>query len=318
MAGRTRRQAAAPGGNPATFAAALYIRLSKEDGGRENAGTVENQKAVLENYVRERAEFSCFEFYIDNGFTGTRFERPEFSRMMEDIREKKVNCVIVKDLSRFGRNYLEAGDYLEHIFPALGVRFIAVTDQLDTFSPSYAREGLMLPLKNIVNDIYAKDISRKVKSALDVRMEEGRYAGGTAPYGYRKSGKENGKLQVDEAAAAVVRSIFRIRAQGKSYAEIVRMLNAAGISPPGVHRFQTGMIKEANMKHTIWKRHAVENILKDEVYLGNMVRGKTRTALYRGEKRHKVPREDWIIIRGTHEAIISESLFQKVQALRKP
>lgn len=305
------------------FSAALYIRLSKEDSGRNNQNTVENQIALLEDYVGTKQDIKVYDTYIDNGFSGTNFNRPAFRRMMEDVRQGNVNCIVVKDLSRFGRSYLEIGNYLERIFPFLKLRFISVTDRFDTLSSMHSEDGrsllngIEIPLKNIINEIYAKDISRKVGSVIEIKKREGRYGGGVAPYGYMKSKTVKGKYEVDEDAAKVVHYIFKLRSEGYGYCSIVKILNEKGIKSPSAYRFEKGIVKNQRMQGILWKIYAIEDMLRDEVYLGNMVRGKTHSAMHKGEKRHPVPRSEWIIIEGTHEPIISKELFDAVQVVNE-
>lgn len=295
------------------YQTALYIRLSKEDGGKTNTTTVENQKALLLAYVKEHPELSVYDIYIDNGYSGINFDRPMFHKMLEEIIAGKVNCVLVKDLSRFGRSYLETGTYLETVFPLFNVRFIAVNESFDTLYAQGTERGMLIPLKNMINEIYARDISQKVITALEVKKQAGHYGGGLAPYGYRKSKTEKGKLEVDEEAAKIVHYLFQLRSEGYSYCSIVRVLNEKKIKSPSAYRFEKGIVKDKKKKDVIWKRHMIENMLKDEVYLGNMVRGKTRSAFYKGEPRHDVPRTEWIVVQGTHQPIISQELFRRVQ-----
>ncbi len=230
--------------------------------------------------------------------------------MMEDIKKGRVSCVLVKDLSRLGRNYLETGSYLEQVFPLYHVRFIAVNDRFDTLYESDPISiPISIPLKNIVNEAYARDISRKVCSAVSIRQREGRHGGGAAPYGYKKSKTASGKYEIDAEAAAVVRFIFQLRAQNYNCQDIVRMLNERGIKSPNAYRFEKGIFKDQRMRDVPWKSVTVQNLLRDEVYLGSMVRGKTHKALYKGERRRRVPRSEWIVIPGMHEPIISRELF---------
>lgn len=305
------------------FSVALYIRLSKEDSGKNNQNTVENQKALLEDFVKNKPDMKVVDIYIDNGFSGTNFERPAFQKMMEDGKRGKINCIIVKDLSRLGRSYLEIGNYLEKIFPFLNIRFISVTDHFDTFAVTSSEDGrglangIEIPLKNIINEVYAKDISRKVGSAIEIKKKEGRYGGGVAPYGYQKSNIVKGKYEVDEEAARVVRYIFELRLKGYGYCSIVKILNEKGIKSPSAYRYEKGIVKNEKVKDKLWKIYAIEGMLRDEVYLGNMVRGKTHSAMYKGEKRHYVPRSEWVIVPGTHEPIVSKELFEAVQAVNK-
>lgn len=305
------------------FGVGLYIRLSKEDSGKHNQNTIENQKALLEDFVRDKPDMKVFNVYIDNGFSGTNFERPAFQKMMEDAKRGKINCIIVKDLSRFGRSYLEIGNYLEKIFPFLNIRFISVTDNFDTFAAVFseggkgAATGIEIPLKNIINEVYAKDISRKVGSAIEIKKREGKYGGGVAPYGYQKSKTVKGKYEVDEEAAKVVRYIFELRLAEYGYCSIVKILNEKAIKSPSAYRYEKGIVKNEKMKDVLWKTYAIEDMLRDEVYLGNMVRGKTHSAMHKGEKRHHVPRSEWIVVQGTHEPIVSRELFDAVQAVNE-
>lgn len=263
------------------FSVALYIRLSKEDSGKNNQNTVENQKALLEDFVKNKPDMKAVDIYIDNGFSGTNFERPAFQKMMEDAKRGRINCIIVKDLSRFGRSYIETGNYLEKIFPFLNIRFISVTDHFDTFAVTSSEDGRVLangmeiPLKNIINEVYAKDISRKVGSAIEIKKREGGYGGGVAPYGYKKSSTVKGKYEVDEEAAKVVRYIFGLRSEGYGYCSIVKILNEKGIKSPSAYRYEKGIVRNEKMRNVLWKIYAIEDMLRDEVYLGNMVRGKT-------------------------------------------
>lgn len=299
------------------FFAALYVRLSKEDGGKDNGNTVDNQQALLREFIENQPCMRLYDTYIDNGFSGTSFGRPAFQKMMADAMAGKINCIIVKDLSRLGRNYLEAGEYLEKIFPALNLRFISVTDHFDTWSPSSFEDGITIPLKNLVNEIYAKDISRKIGPALDMKKAEGRYGGGAAPYGYRKSAAQKGRYEIDEQAAEVVRHIYQMRAGGCSYCGIVKTLNEKGVKSPSAYRFEKGIVKDERMQKSPWNRYAIRDMLHDEVYLGNMVRGKTHSAFYKGEKRHPVARTEWIVVQGTHDPVISRELFDAVQRVNE-
>ncbi len=309
--------------NMKEFLVALYMRLSKEDSGKNNQNTIENQKALLEDFVKNNPDMKVVDIYIDNGFSGTNFDRPAFQKMMEDARQGRINCIIVKDLSRFGRSYLETGNYLEKIFPFLNIRFISVTDHFDTFAVTSSENGralangIEIPQKNIINEVYAKDISRKVGAAIDIKKKEGRYGGGVAPYGYQKSTTVKGKYEVDEETAGVVRYIFRLRSEGYGYCSIVKILNEKGIKSPSAYRYQKGIVKNEKMKNTLWKIYAIEDMLRDEVYLGNMVRGKTHSAMHKGEKRHYVPRSEWLIVPGTHEPIVSKELFEAVQVVNE-
>lgn len=299
----------------ARYKTGLYLRLSKEDGGRENSYTVENQKALLIRYVASREDMELVEIYIDNGYSGTNFERPAFRKMMEDIKAGKINCVVVKDLSRLGRSYLESGSYIETIFPFFNTRFVAVNDDFDTLDAGKDKNGVTVPLKNIINEIYAKDISRKVSASLELKKNAGYYGGGYAPYGYKKSKMQKGRYEVDAEAARVVNLIFEMRAEGMGYCAIAKCLNEKGIKSPCAYRYEKGMVRNEKQREALWKRDVIQSMVRDEVYLGSMVRGKTRSVFYKGEKRHAVPPEQWIVVRGVHEPIITKELFHRVQEI---
>ncbi|MCI9071245.1 MAG: recombinase family protein [Lachnospiraceae bacterium] len=293
----------------------IYIRLSKEAGGKEYSNTVENQKALLLQYVSSREDMELVEIYIDNGYSGTNFERPAFRKMMEDIKAGKINCVVVKDLSRLGRSYLESGSYIETIFPFFHTRFVAVNDHFDTLDADRDENGMTVPLKNIINEIYAKDISRKVSASLEVKKSAGCYGGGYAPYGYKKSKVQKGRYEVDPEAAQVVKFIFEMRAEGMGYCAIAKRLNETGIKSPGAYRYEKGIVRSEKAKDALWKRDVIQSMVRDEVYLGSMVRGKTHSAFCKGEKRHAAAPEQWVVVRGTHEPVITQELFARTQAV---
>lgn len=305
-----------------TYLCGGYLRLSKEDGdvaGSETlqSNSIENQKEYIEDYIHSKPEIKIVDFYVDDGYSGVNFDRPDFQRMLQDIKNKKIDCVIVKDLSRLGRNYIEVGKYIERLFPLLGVRFIAINDNFDSADDTAASNNIIIPFKNLINEVYAKDISRKVGSAIEIQKREGRYGGGVAPYGYKKSSTVKGKYEVDEEAAEVVRYIFRLRSEGYGYCSIVKILNEKGIKSPSAYRYEKGIVRNEKGSNVLWKIYAIEDMLRDEVYLGNMVRGKTHSAMHKGEKRHYVPRAEWVIVPGTHEPIVSKELFEAVQAVNE-
>ena len=189
--------------------AGLYIRLSREDGDKPESESVASQKALLEGFLAQREDLRLYDYYIDDGWSGTDFDRPSFQRMLADVTGKKINCVVVKDLSRFGRNYVEAGKYLETVFPLFGVRFIALNDQIDNVTNPQSMNTVIVPFKNIMNDEYCRDISMKVRSALDIRRKQGKFIGAFAGYGYQKAENNHNQLVVDEPSAQIVREIFR-------------------------------------------------------------------------------------------------------------
>ena len=294
---------------------ALYVRLSVEDNGKES-DSVENQTALLEEYVANHPHLKKTALFVDNGYTGTDFLRPEFTRMMEAVQDGLVDCVVVKDLSRLGRNYIETSQFIEKICPFYGLRFIAVNDSYDT--ATVTSEGqLSASLSNIVNDYYAKDISRKVTSALRAKMERGDYIGNYAPHGYRKDPENKNHLLIDPETAPVIQQIFEWRAEGISYMGICKLLNDAGIPSPGQYKLNQGIETNNNKKKrtVLWNKHKITEILKDIVYIGHLAQKKGSQCLYGGIPYHITSEEEWIVVKNTHEPLISEELFEKVKQI---
>lgn len=294
------------------FNTALYVRLSVEDSGKKDKDSIETQKSLLMQYMADQSELKMHKIYCDNGRTGTNFERPAFQELMDDIRKGKVNCIVVKDLSRFGRNFAETGQYIEQIFPFLGVRFISVNDRFDSFDDS-SKAGLMVALKNLVNAAYSRDLSKKVRSQKSVQRKKGVYIGSFAPYGYMKDPDKKGHLVIDEETAPVIRKIFEWRATGDSYKTIAGKLNEAKIPSPMKHMYRKGIVKKEKFNKTIWTSNVVYPLLSKKVYLGHMEQGKTKVTSCGSKTFQKVPEEQWVIVENTHESIISEELFYEVQ-----
>ncbi len=292
----------------------IYLRLSVEDNGKKDADSMENQKNLLMEYVSARPYLMLTDIYMDNGFTGTDFERPEFNRMLKDARDGRINCIVVKDLSRLGRNYVEAGDYIEKVFPFLGIRFIAVNDHYDSDSLTSGDE-LGASLKNVVNDVYAKDISRKVGTAMKQKRLRGEYIGNYAPYGYLKDPKDKNHLIIDQEIAPIVVEIFELRARGNGINTIARILNERDIPSPGRLRYERGIITNNNKKGSglLWSRHVLSDLLKNVVYIGNLAQGRSASCLYKGIPFHWTEESEWDLVENTHEAIISLELWKRVQ-----
>ena len=299
------------------YHAALYARISSEDERKRECESMENQVKMLRDYVSSCDDISEYELYMDRAVTGTKFDRPEFNRMMADMRTGKFDCVIVKDLSRLGRNYLETGNYLESIFPIFGIRFISITDHYDSLTAKASEDGLIVPLKNLINEAYAKDISKKVKTSLDTMKRQGKYVASFTPYGYKRDPADNHHLVIDEAVSENVIRIFEERAAGKSIDRIAAGLNDDGIPSPGRYAFESGTRKKANFKESLWGSNTVRRILKNRSYIGDTVQGKTEKALYKGIGITNVAEDDYIIVEGTHEAIVSRKLFEEVQGIFK-
>ena len=300
-----------------TWRTALYARLSVEDNGKE-ADSIENQIALLESYISGCPDLSRVELFADNGYTGTNFHRPEFNRMMEAVQSGVIDCIVVKDLSRLGRNYIETSQFIEKICPFYGLRFIAVNDGFDTATVTDTAQ-MSMALSNIVNDYYAKDISRKVTSALQTKMERGDYIGNYAPHGYCKDPENKNHLVIDPETAPVIRQIFQWRAEGVSYMEINRRLNEAGIPSPGQYRLEHGIETNNNRKgrSVLWNKHMVTEILKNIVYIGHLAQKKGSQCLYAGIPYHITGEDEWIVVEHTHEPIISKELFEAVQKINR-
>lgn len=295
------------------YKTALYVRLSVEDSGKENGDSIENQISLVEKFIEGKDEFEFYHLYVDNGSSGVNFSRPAFSEMMDAIKAGKVNCVIVKDLSRLGRNYLDAGTYLEQIFPFYHVRFISVMDGYDSLHSNAVDEGMIIPLKNLINASYAKDISKKVSSAMQVKMRQGKYLGNHAPYGYEKDPKDKGHLLIDQKVSGNVRMIFEWFLQGMSLGKIARQLNEQGILCPARYLHEQGVYHTDKHKNSIWRIKTVKTILQNHVYIGEIIAGKERTSIIEGINRKAMKEEEWYISKNMHEAIISEKDFYLAQ-----
>lgn len=304
--------------NTTTYDAAAYFRLSREDGDKEESDSIVNQKALIKEFLKANPDIVLYEEKVDDGYTGVDFERPAFQEMMESIKLGKVNCVIVKDLSRFGRNYIEAGRYIEKIFPYLGVRFIAINDNIDTAKQNNGSEEMIIPFKNLINDAYCRDISIKVRSHLDIKRKKGEYIGAFAPYGYRKSEEDKNQLVIDEKAAAIVRQIFQWKIEGMSGARMADKLNELGIPTPMEYKhnngenYQSGFRRKASAR---WEANGVNRILRSETYTGVLLQGKTSSPNYKIRKRSRKDEKDWIRCEGSHEPIVSKEMFQLVHGL---
>lgn len=297
-----------------TYHVAMYIRLSVEDR-KKRGNSIESQKSIIENHIALNPDLKLFDIYIDNGTTGTTFERDEFKRMLEDVEAGKVNCIIVKDLSRLGRNVIDTGYYIEKYFPGKGVRFIAVTDNFDTDDKDSIHGGIVLPLKNMINEAYALDISRKIRKQAQQSMKDGDYIGARPPYGYLKDPDNCHKLIIDPETAPIVRQIFEWAYEKAGLNTIVKRLNDMGVLPPSHDKRNKGLITHENlMGRDKWQTFTVNQILCREIYTGDMVQGKTKMV---NHKQIPVEEENWIVVRDTHEQIISREMFAEVKAFRE-
>ena len=304
---------------------AIYLRLSRDDedidgSAKRESDSISSQRELARSFVREQPDMELFDIYIDDGYSGANFDRPDFKRMMADIENGNVNCVVVKDLSRFGRDYIEAGRFIQKTFPAFSVRFIAITDHYDSLTADQSTTSLVIPVKNFVNDSYCQDISEKVKSHQKIKREKGKFIGAFAVYGYQKDHDDKNKLVIDEYAAKIVKNIFTWKLDGMSNLAIAKRLNENGIFSPleykkshGEHYatgFHVGIVSK-------WSAVAVKRILTNEIYTGTMVQGKREKVNYKVDKILEKPESEWFKVEGTHEAIVSKEDYQNVQRLLK-
>lgn len=311
MARKTRKQSITSNNMETKFLdkriykAAIYARLSVKN---DSSESIDNQIKICKNYIEKQDDIDLIKIYSDDGKTGTNFERENFEKLLNDASKSKVDCIIVKDLSRFGRNYIEAGNYIEKIFPYLGIRFIAISDNFD--SKYNNNDMLFVSINNMFNEYYSKDISDKIKSSLITKQKEGKFLGGTVPYGYKKSEQDKYKLVVDKEAAKVVKEIFNLRAGGYSTTYIAKYLNSKNITPPNKY-------KGLDKSNIVWFDSTITNILKNEIYTGCIVSRKVKRLSFASNKRVPSSPEEKIIVEGTHEAIIDTTLFKMVQNINQ-
>ena len=296
--------------NPMDYHVALYIRLSKEDENEGPSESVNNQKSLLDDFVKKH-RLSVYDTYIDDGWSGTNFDRPDFQRMIGDIEAKKVNMVITKDLSRLGRDYIMTGHYMERYFPEHRVRYISLLDGIDTGVESSAND--ITPFRAIMNDMYAKDISKKIKSVKRDKQRKGQFIGGKPVYGYKMHPTEKNKIVIDEEVAPIVRRIFHMALEGMSCRQIATQLNEEGVPTPATY---AGLPVANPGPYTgLWSSERISDMLQNETYIGNMVQGRTVKISYKSKKCLKQDRENWVVVEGTHEPLIDRETFQKVRML---
>ncbi len=289
--------------------AALYVRLSQDDKDKNVSNSIINQEKMLSDYVikNKKEQFNIVDSYIDDGYTGTNFNRPAFKRMMNDIKAGIVNCIIVKDLSRFGREHIDVDNYLERILPLLGVRFISVMQNIDSFKNPEKMNSIEIPFLNLINEEYARDISRKTKASLETKRKEGKYVYSRAPYGYLKDPDDKYHLIVDKAKAENVRKVFRLYIKGISIYSIYKDMKKKSVK---------------NFEEETWSVVKVKRILNNMIYTGDMVQGTTSKYNHKTKKRFELPEKDWIVVPDTHEAIIEKEIFEvahmQLQTCSKP
>lgn len=295
-----------------TYRTAIYVRKSVED-----KESLDIQISMLKEYINESEDLLLYKVYSDNGFTGINFDRPSFQKMIEEMKLGKFNAIIVKDGSRLGRNYLEAGAYMETVFPQYQIRFISVNDKYDSIKMECKKDGISIPLKNIMNEQYSKDLSRKLSSAFRIRQMDGKFIGGLTTYGYLKDKNDHNKLVVDLEVAQIVRRIFLNKAIGMSDGAIAKELNEERILSPFAYRYEKGLVKANKYKDMPWKSGTVTQMLTNPMYLGHMVQGRNCQSISMHEPEHRTPENEWIVVENTHEAIIENELYDKVQLIIK-
>lgn len=305
----------------AKWKAGLYLRLSKEDDDKDEEGKLESdsissQRLIIEDYIIENPDIEIISEYPDDGYTGANFDRPELLRLIEDIRLGRINCVIVKDLSRFGRNYLEAGQYLDVFFPVMGVRFISVNDNIDSFLYPSSMNNISVSFKNVMNEEYCRDISNKIRSTFMAKFESGEYLCGFALYGYERDPNNKGKLLVDPDAAAVIKQIFQWFSEGKTYRWITFKLNELGVPSPSKYKMEKypNYRKDQNPRG-LWHIQSIKTILQNRTYTGDLVQGVHEAISHKIRKLRKTSPDRWVIIENHHEAIVDKTLFFNLQAI---
>lgn len=305
------------------YQVAVYLRLSREDKDtfinyQKESNSISSQRALIESFIQTQNDMTVYDTYVDDGWSGIHFNRPGFLSMMKAIEEGLVNCVIVKDLSRLGRDYIEVGRLIQKTFPAFFVRFIAINDNFDSLNADSNERDLMIPVKNFINDFYCRDISKKVRSCQRIKREKGEFIGAFPVYGYQRDVHDRHHLVVDQEAACIVEKIFQWKMEGYSSRAIADRLNESGVLSPyaykkskGEHYF-SGFVKEENTK---WSQVTVQRILQDETYLGILVQGKTGKLNYKMKKTQVKEKEEWVRIPDMHEPLISKEDFETVERL---
>lgn len=291
---------------------AIYARLSREDGGNSDNDTIENQVEIISRFITESDDMKIKQTYIDNGYTGTNFDRPGFKGLMDDVNAGKIDCIVVKDLSRIGRDYISVGEYLYNIFPKYKVRVISINDNYDSeFVKDF--DDIVVSLKNLVNASYSKDISKKISSSVRRKQEKGEFIGNYL-YGYKKDVNNKNKLVIDHDVSNVIVEIFKLRASGQSFDKIAMYLNEKGIASPKKYLMETGNMKKTTEYEKLqWAVSSVDRITKNEFYIGNTVQGKSKSSVF--EVSERVKKEDWIKAQNTHEPIIDMELWNVVQSV---
>lgn len=292
----------------------VYLRLSSDDGDKMESNSITNQRKLIDLFLKKEKDLIIKDYYIDDGYSGTDFNRPDFQRLIADVKNKRINAIIVKDLSRLGRNYIEVGNYIEEIFPLYNVRFIAINDNVDSYKDPKSVNNIIVPFKNLMNDEYARDISNKVRSVLNTKKSNGEFIGSVAPYGYLRDPKDKHKFIIDNEASKIVKKIFNMALRGKSKKEIVEELNKCGVLTPALYQ-----IKKSIYNHRItdkmyqWNTRTLDRILQNQSYTGDLIQGSRRIISHKVHKVMKVNSKEWVIVPNHHTPLISKAEFNQVQ-----
>lgn len=301
------------------FLAIAYYRLSKDDGKNHESDSIANQRVLIREYVKNQPNITLVDEAFDDGYTGTNYDRPGFQKVMDAVNAGTVNCVIVKDLSRLGREYVETGKYLEMVFPSMGIRFIAINDDVDSTKANSSND-ILVPVKNIMNESYCRELSKKLRRQFKIQRSNGEYLGAFASYGYRKNPEDKHKLVIDEYAAEIVRAIFVLKLRGFSQQSIADYLNAECILPPAEYKKSQGLNYKSGLKGSgkaVWRAYTVQNILTNPIYIGVLVQGKRGTPNYKIKQMRVRDEEQWCVNKDNHDAIIDEYTFESVQKVLK-
>lgn len=303
------------------FKVGIYLRLSQEDKIKKDteSNSIENQRRIIKKYIEGNEDLVFISEYVDDGYSGTSFNRPGFQEMLEDLKNSKIDTIIVKDLSRFGRNYVEVGRFLEDTFPTMRVRFISIIDKIDSFKNPESSSSMLVNFKNLINDEYARDISRKIKSVYKIKQKKGEYIAAHVPFGYRKDPDNKYHLLIDTESAKIVKLIFELALNSKTAIQIADYLNERKFPTPSQYKkqkgesYKTNIVTDENIDEIKWNPRIISNILRNEIYTGDLIQNKKNKISYKLKKRIDVEKEDWIRVENTHEALVSKDDFKWIQ-----
>ena len=301
--------------NNKDYIVGMCVRLSRDDERAGESLSIENQKAILSDYIAEQG-WTLYDTYVDDGISGTTFERPGVKRLLDDAKQGVINTILVKDMSRFGRNYIMVGQYLDYVFPTFGIRFVALSDNIDTENKDTPAMDMM-PITNVFNEWWAATTSKKLRAVRIKNAKEGKNGMSHPPYGYVIGTDEKRTLQVNEETAPIVKRIFEMRASGLTPRKIADILNVEKVLTPNDYRISTTGINGVRNPSHLWHTAVLRTLLSNQAYIGNLVQHKSTTISYKNHKWHRRPEEEWIIIENAHEAIISKELWDKVKEVEK-